>query len=411
MKSEEHVASGAGAGGRRPVLGSRESVIATVATFVVNGVGVGTVGALMPTLADRWNTDARGLGGLLMLFGLAAIVGINLGGRMADRGGALRPVRLGLVVMSLGIVLLAAAPNLLVGLLVGAAYGLGNGLVDTTMNVMAVEVEKARPRPLMSRFHACWSIGSLTGALIVLVCGSVFGTAGAVAIAAFLVAAGLIAADLQVVHRYAADTAPVHHLDESGGRTKVPRVAWILAAMAVGFGLAEGTAFDWSSVHVRDLADVSDTQAALGLAAFSVCMVAVRMCGDFLVHALGRRLVVRVGAAVAACGYLIAALGSGLVVLLFGWALVGAGMALVAPQIYGLAGLLGGGRTMSRVVTFGYATSLVGPGLMGMLVHSAGVQRAMLLPLAGAATVCALSVVMPTEQSAASAEREEVLQG
>lgn len=411
MKSEEHVASGAGAGGRRPVLGSRESVIATVATFVVNGVGVGTVGALMPTLADRWNTDARGLGGLLMLFGLAAIVGINLGGRMADRGGALRPVRLGLVVMSLGIVLLAAAPNLLVGLLVGAAYGLGNGLVDTTMNVMAVEVEKARPRPLMSRFHACWSIGSLTGALIVLVCGSVFGTAGAVAIAAFLVAAGLIAADLQVVHRYAADTAPVHHLDESGGRTKVPRVAWILAAMAVGFGLAEGTAFDWSSVHVRDLADVSDTQAALGLAAFSVCMVAVRMCGDFLVHALGRRLVVRVGAAVAACGYLIAVLGSGLVVLLFGWALVGAGMALVAPQIYGLAGLLGGGRTMSRVVTFGYATSLVGPGLMGMLVHSAGVQRAMLLPLAGAATVCALSVVMPTEQSAASAEREEVLQG
>lgn len=393
------------------MLGSRESVIATVATFVVNGVGVGTVGALMPTLADRWNTDARGLGGLLMLFGLAAIVGINLGGRMADRGGALRPVRLGLVVMSLGIVLLAAAPNLLVGLLVGAAYGLGNGLVDTTMNVMAVEVEKARPRPLMSRLHACWSIGSLTGALIVLVCGSVFGTAGAVAIAAFLVAAGLIAADLQVVHRYAADTAPVHHLDESGGRTKVPRVAWILAAMAVGFGLAEGTAFDWSSVHVRDLADVSDTQAALGLAAFSVCMVAVRMCGDFLVHALGRRLVVRVGAAVAACGYLIAVLGSGLVVLLFGWALVGAGMALVAPQIYGLAGLLGGGRTMSRVVTFGYATSLVGPGLMGMLVHSAGVQRAMLLPLAGAAAVCALSVVMPTEQSAASAEREEVLQG
>lgn len=411
MKSEEHVVSGAGAGGRRPVLGSRESVIATVATFVVNGVGVGTVGALMPTLADRWNTDARGLGGLLMLFGLAAIVGINLGGRMADRGGALRPVRLGLVVMSLGIVLLAAAPNLLVGLLVGAAYGLGNGLVDTTMNVMAVEVEKARPRPLMSRFHACWSIGSLTGALIVLVCGSVFGTAGAVAIAAFLVAAGLIAADLQIVHRYAADTAPVHHLDESGGRTKVPRVAWILAAMAVGFGLAEGTAFDWSSVHVRDLADVSDTQAALGLAAFSVCMVAVRMCGDFLVHALGRRLVVRVGAAVAACGYLIAVLGSGLVVLLFGWALVGAGMALVAPQIYGLAGLLGGGRTMSRVVTFGYATSLVGPGLMGMLVHSAGVQRAMLLPLAAAAMVCALSVVMPTEQSAASAEREEVLQG
>lgn len=380
----------------RPLLGSRESVVATVATFVVNGIGVGSVGALMPTLADRWNTDARGLGVLLMVFGLAAIVGINLGGRMADRGGAVRPIRLGLVVMSLGLLALAAAPNLPVALLVAAAYGLGNGLVDTTMNVMAVEVEKARPRPLMSRFHACWSIGSLTGALLVLVCGALSDTATSVAVCVFVVATLLIAADLQVVHRYAADTAPVHHRDEAGERTRVPNSAWILAAMAVGFGLAEGTAFDWSSVHVRDVVKVSDTRAALGLAAFSVCMVAVRMCGDFLVHTLGRRLVVRVGAAVAAGGYLVAVLGSGLPLLLLGWALVGAGMALVAPQIYGLAGLLGGGRAMSRVVTCGYATSLVGPGAMGVLVHSAGVQRAMLLPLAAAAMVCLLSVVMPT---------------
>lgn len=32
---------------------------------------------------------------------------------------------------------------------------------------------------------------------------------------------------------------------------------------------------------------------------------------------------------------------------------------------------------------------------MGLLVHNAGVQRAMLLPLAAAAMVCLLSVVMP----------------
>lgn len=337
----------------RSALSSRDAVVATVATFVVNGVGVGTVGALMPTLADRWNTDARGLGVLLMAFGLAAIAGINIGGRMADHGGALRPLRLGIVVMAAGMLLIAASPNLAVAVAVAAVYGFGNGLVDTTMNVMAVQVEQARPRPLMSRFHACWSIGSLLGALIVLVCGSLFSGAVAISVAAFLIAVVLIATDLPVLHRFAADTAPIDHTDASGGRTKVPRVAWILAAMAVGFGLAEGTAFDWSSVHVRDLTKVSDTQAALGLAAFSVCMVGVRMCGDFLVHALGRRLVVRVGAAIAAGGYLIAVLGSALPLLLLGWALIGAGMALVAPQIYGLAGLLGGGRTMSRVVTCG----------------------------------------------------------
>lgn len=383
----------------RSALSSRDAVVATVSTFVVNGVGVGTVGALMPTLADRWNTDARGLGVLLMAFGLAAIAGINIGGRMADHGGALRPLRLGTVVMAAGMLLIAASPNLAVAVAVAAVYGFGNGLVDTTMNVMAVQVEQARPRPLMSRFHACWSIGSLLGALIVLVCGSLFSGAVMISVAAFVIAAVLIATDLPVLHGFAADTAPMDHTDESGGRTKVPRVAWILAAMAVGFGLAEGTAFDWSSVHVRDVAEVSSTTAAWGLAAFSVCMVGVRMSGDYLVHTFGRRLVVRIGAGVAATGYLIAMLGPTMPVLLLGWALVGAGMALVAPQIYGLAGMLGGGRAMSRVVTCGYATTLVGPGIMGLLVHEFGIQHAMLLPLAGAVMVSALSLVMPTEES------------
>ncbi|MBD2759186.1 MFS transporter [Yimella sp. cx-573] len=387
----------------RHPLGSREAVLATVTTFIVNGIGVGTVGALMPTLADRWDTDARGLGVLLMVFGLAAIAGINIGGRMADRGGALRPIRLGLVTMTLGIALIAASPSLWVAVVLAAVYGFGNGLVDTTMNVLAVEVERARPKPLMSRFHACWSIGSLSGALIVLLSGWLFSGAVAISVAAFALAATLIAENLPVVHRYSADTAPVVHHDESGNRTSIPRAAWILAAMAVGFGMAEGTAFDWSSVHVRDVADVSTSNAAWGLAAFSVCMVGVRMAGDFLVHALGRRLVVRIGAGIAAVGYCVAVLGSGLWMLLLGWALVGTGMALVAPQIYGLAGLAGGGRTLSLVVTFGYATTLVGPGLMGLLVHDFGVQDAMILPLVAACGVSMLSWVMPTEQTLAKA--------
>lgn len=383
----------------RPALSSHEAVAATVTTFVANGVGVGTVGALMPTLADRWNTDARGLGVLLMAFGLAAIVGINLGGRMADRGGALRPIRLGLVVMTLGISLLAVSPTLWVAVVVAAVYGFGNGLVDTTMNVMAVEVERARSRPLMSRFHACWSIGSLIGAAIVLVCGAVWSGSTAVAVAAFMIAAVVVLADLPFIHRFSADTPAVQHHDEEGNRAALPRAAWILAVMAVGFGLAEGTAFDWSSVHVRDVAHVSPSNAAWGLAAFSVCMIGVRLGGDFLVHALGRRLVVRIGAAIAACGYVVAVLGSALPVLLLGWALVGTGMALVAPQIYGLAGLIGAGRALSFVVTFGYATTLVGPGVMGLLVHGLGVQHAMTLPLAAAVLVSSLSLIMPTERT------------
>ncbi len=380
---------------RIALLNSRRARVCVVIAFWCNGIAVGTIGALMPLFATRWGTDARGLGLLLFFAGVAAIIGINIAGRMADRRGALLPTLLGIGLVAVGLGAVAAAPSLPVALAMVLLYGFGNGLTDTAMNVLAVGVEEATGSASMSRFHACWSIGSFSGAALVLAVGALSsGTTtivGALAISAVLSLAGL-----PLLLRWSADTRPVHHHDESGVRRPIPRSAYVLAAMAVGFGLAEGTAFDWSSVHVRDVANVAPNRAAWGLAAFSICMVAVRMSGDHLVHRFGRRMVVRAGAATAVVGYLISVTVGQLGVLLVGWGLVGAGMALVAPQIYGLAGMLGGGRGLSLVVTFGYAVSLIGPGVMGLLVHHTGIQQAMLMPLVAACVVAALSLVMPT---------------
>ena len=379
--------------------GSRASVAATVATFAANGVAVGSIGGLMPVFADRWDVDARALGLLLVVTGLAALGGINLGGRMADHGGALRPTRLGVVASATGLVLLALAPSLPVALAVALVYGFGNGLVDCSMNVLAVGVEQARPRPLMSRFHACWSAGSFVGAGLVLAAGALWSGPGRVAVVVLLTAAALNAADLVALQRWSTDTEPAVAADDGGPRGTIPRAAWILATMAIGFGLAEGTAYDWAAVHVRTVAGLAQSQGAIGLAAFAITMVAVRSAGDWLVHRLGRRTVVRAGTVVAAVGYLVGVTSTALPLLLAGWALVGGGMALVAPQIYGLAGSLAGGRGMSLVVSFGYATMLVGPGVMGLLVHTAGIRGALVLPLAAGLVLSALAWAMPTEQA------------
>lgn len=388
----------------RPTLDSREAVVATVSTFATNGVAVGSIGGLVPVFGDRWDADSRALGLLLVVIGLSAIAGINVGGRLADAGGALRPVRLGSLICGLGLAALAVAPALPVALVMGVIYGFGNGLTDTSMNVLAVHVEEHRPRPVMSRFHACWSAGSFTGAGLVLLAGWLTDSATAVAVGVLLVAAAVTLSNLLTLRRYPVDTPTTQHEATGGGRGRIPAVAWILAVMAIGFGLAEGTAFDWSAVHVRDVAHLGRSQGAVGLAVFAVFMLVVRSMGDELVHRLGRRNVVKIGTTVAALGYVVGVVGSGLPVLLLGWALVGAGMALVAPQIYGLAGAIAAGRGLSLVVTFGYATMLVGPGVMGVLVHAAGVQRAMLLPLVAALVLSALAWVMPTEGSRETAQ-------
>ena len=141
--------------------------------------------------------------------------------------------------------------------------------------------------------------------------------------------------------------------------------------MALAFGLSEGTATDWSALHVTEVAQVDSTTGSLGLVAVSGFMVLIRLLGDRLVARFGRRAVVRFGGICAAVGYGTVTLVSGLPLLLVGWALVGLGVGMIAPQVYAVAGHIGGGRVLAVVVTFGYAAFLAGPAVVGFLVTPA----------------------------------------
>jgi MFS family permease len=185
--------------------------------------------------------------------------------------------------------------------------------------------------------------------------------------------------------------------NEGGGVGRVPAVAWLLAAMAVCFGLTEGTAIDWSSLHVTDVGHVAPSTGAWGLACVSGFMVVIRLLGDVVVERLGRAVVVRAGAACALLGYLLTAFAGGLAAILVGWCLVGLGVGLVAPQIYGLAGHVGGGRGLALVVSFGYAAFLVGPAIIGFVASHASLQRAMLVPVVTAIGLIVMSARMPVD--------------
>jgi len=186
----------------------------------------------------------------------------------------------------------------------------------------------------------------------------------------------------------------VHHTVD-GVKTRIPKAAWVLGIMALAFGLSEGTAMDWSSLHVTDVAGVDPTTGALGLIAVSAFMVVIRLLGDRLVARFGRRAVVRFGGLSAALGYLTVTLVSSLPILVLGWALVGFGVGMIAPQVYALAGHIGGGRVLAVVVTFGYAAFLIGPAVVGFLVNHLGIQHAMAVPALLCAAIIALASTMP----------------
>jgi len=376
-------------------LASRKSVLAVALLFAANGLIIGGYGGALPSIRERLDINAASIAILLFIAGVAGIVAMQVAGRLSDAIGARRVALTGLAIIIVAAVTFAFASTFPVAIAAAVLLGLGNGTIDVAMNAVGVQVEGARRRPIMSSFHALWSLGGFAGAGSVLLMAAPLDLNGAAIVMPlmlFLASLALVAFVIAV--RLTPPTAIVEH-SVDGVRTKIPAVAWLLAVMALAFGLSEGTATDWSALHVTSVARVDSTTGALGLVAVSGFMVVIRLLGDRLVSRFGRRAVVRFGGACAAVGYLTVTLVSALPLLLIGWALVGLGVGMIAPQVYAVAGHIGGGRVLAVVVTFGYAAFLAGPAVIGYLVTQLGLHHAMAVPALLCAGIVGLAATMP----------------
>lgn len=384
-------------------LASREAVLATVTFFAYNGLVVGVWAGSLPSLREKLGLTGDLVATLLVITGIGAIAGMQISGRVVDRIGARKVALAYIPVLMLAIVAVSIAPTYPALVVCAFFLGMGNGGIDVSMNALGVNVEKSRPRPIMSFFHGMWSVGNFGGALLVLLVATfVFaGETARIPQAAAAAAVMLGIPALWYAWQYTPTTAPVSHVDEHGAKTKIPASAYLLGLMAIAFGLGEGTAMDWSGILVRDVTHVDAGQASVAVATVAAFMVVIRLTGDRLVSRFGRRTMVRVGGVCASLGYVLAATASVMPVLLIGWALVGFGIGIIAPQVYAIAGHTGGGRGLAVVVTFGYATFLAGPAVVGYLVDHLGIQPTMFVPAVLLFGLIFLAGVMPTQDLSA----------
>ncbi len=381
-------------------LGSRKAASAVVLLFGYNGLVIGAYAASIPTLQARFQLAPWQLSMFFICMGLAGIASMQLSGRLADRLGARRVALAILPILVVAILGIGLAPTLPLLFGAGILLGIGNGGIDVAMNAIGVQVEQNRPRPIMSFFHGMWSVGNMLGAVILVLLAPLFNRdPGTTVLATTAIAAALGLVTIAVALRITPETAVVAHEDESGARTSIPRSAYLLGLMAIAFGLGEGTANDWSGYHVTQITGVDPTTGALGFTCVAAFMVVIRLLGDFLVARFGRRAVTTFGGACSALGYLVAALGTGLPMLLVGWSLVGLGIGMIAPQVYAVAGHTAGGRGLAVVVTFGYATFLIAPALIGWLVGTIGVQHTMFVPAVLLSGLILVARIMPGREA------------
>lgn len=370
----------------------RRAIIAVCAMFALNGALFGIWASRIPAFVARFSLSDGALGLLLLALAGGAILAFPVAGALSDRMGAARVTRIIAVLYVLAMVLLAMSPTLGFLAVSLVLFGMCHGGMDVAMNSWAAEVERAHGRPVMSIFHALFSLGAglgaLSGFLAVRADIAVLPHFTVMAVALGAISLWLAAVPWQSEIRPAAG-GPIFVLPKG--------VLALVGLIAFSASLGEGAMADWSAVFLISEIGVSEARGALGYAVFSVTMVATRLSGGLIVGRLGPVATGRLSGVLALTGALVAVFATALTPALLGFALLGIGYASIMPLAFSRAAAetgIGAGRALASVATLGYGGMLLGPPLIGGIAQLTSLRVAFLLLAVLALAMIALARVL-----------------
>jgi hypothetical protein len=252
------------------------------------------------------------------------------------------------------------------------AFGASLGSLDVAMNLHAVEVERAFSRPLMSGFHAMFSIGGFAGAGFM-----TFMLSNNVSPFRSTIAAAILSA-------LAVTIASQHLLRTSGEKGgplfAIPRgIVLVIALLAFVAFLVEGALLDWSALLLVTTKIVAAARGGLGYMLFSIAMTVGRLSGDQVIARFGNRRVFLFGGLAAVLGFAVLLASHDRLLALSGFVLIGLGAANIVPTLFRRAGNqqeMPAPLALAAATGAGYAGVLAGPALVGFIAHSVGLRAA-----------------------------------
>jgi predicted MFS family arabinose efflux permease len=358
-----------------PALNSNAARLATRLAFFVGGFGLSCWAPLIPFVREQLHLDTGVLGTLLLCLGLGSVCAMVVTGVISARHGSRAIIILSGFTLAITVMLLPLAESTLQLAIILWFFGASLGSLDVSMNLHAVEVEKASERSLMSGFHAMFSVGGFAGSAIMTLMLSMHITTFHSA----LVSAILLAVLMVFTWPRLAQTPRGEH----GQLFSIPRGIVLILALLTGIAfLVEGAMLDWSALLITDAGLVPTAQGGLPYIVFSIAMLSGRFMGDGLSNRLGDRTLLLWGGSIAVLGIFLAVFANSPLTALAGFLLIGAGASNTAPILFRLAGAqteMPTGLAVAAISTVGYSGVLLGPALIGFVAQQIGLPYAFIM--------------------------------
>jgi MFS family permease len=348
--------------------------IAANISFFLNGFIYANWVSRLPRIQEQYHADNGTIGLVLLTMSLGAVVAMPFTGWMIIRNGSRRITMFSLIGYCAFVPFIPYMPNVLVLSVLYLFMGIVTGMLDVAMNAQAVMIEQQYRRPIMTSFHAFFSVGMALGAW----CGAFFAELNVELPFHFLsiVMLSLIAAFWvrgNLIH-----DKPLKNSVGSGPLFRIPGRALIgVGVIAFCCMMGEGAMADWSVNYMENVALATETLAPIALSAFATAMTVGRIFGDKIRLKLGDNMLIVSGGLMATVGLAIALIFTFPYAAIFGFFLVGLGLSTIVPITYSIAGnakSLPSGVALAMVTTVGYSGFLFGPPIIGFIADVSGLR-------------------------------------
>jgi MFS family permease len=349
------------------------------AAFAVFGLYWGAWAACLPAIQRSTGASEAQLGLALLCVAVAAFPAMLAAGRLSDLLGA-RLVPLALLVFATAVIfpgLTRSVPALYAAL---AFVGIGTGALDIAINAQAASIEARHRVRVMDGLHAAFSVGVLFGG----VGAGLLRRAGGQPSWILGGIACVVALTALVNLNPSAPPEPARR------RARLERPLLVVGCvLAVAF-IVESGLESWSALFLERTLDSGPAISGLGPGMFAGAMAGGRLLAQRVEGPSVAARMLFAGVA-AAAGVIVAVTAQHALVALVGFVIAGAGLALSAPTLFGVAGRLAGdsgrGSAVSTVAILGYLGFLVGPPLFGAVSGATSLRGGFIF-------LCAVAVLL-----------------
>ena len=366
--------------------GYRKARNATLIAFLLNGFSVGTFISRIPDFKNILNISNSLLGTSLFCASVGVLAALRPTSKLAAKYGSGPITKYGSFTLILGVPLVGLLLSLQWFWLSLFIFGFVSSIHDLSMNSHASALEHLAKKRVMSKFHAMWSLGGLSGGAI----GGVFANLGiSPRIHAFTIGIIILIISLITKDWFLPGSADRHEVVHDQKPNKRPRKLIILGLFGLGGAICEGAASDWGGVLARETFHASPFVATLPYILFSVMMVSGRLSGDWFASRFGVAKLLTWSGALAGGGLILGLSAGSVYGVIIGWILLGAGVATVIPMIISVCGELANNEfsgqisaaeSVALVTGVAYFGFVLGPPLLGFVADQLTLRIAMFIP-------------------------------